>query len=83
MRIVGTNDYGKIKLNLKKLMDEKNITIKNMSRYSNVRYEIVRKYYNNESFWYDGDALAKFCYVLECEIDDLLVYESAKKLQNV
>lgn len=54
-----------------------------MSRYSNVRYEIVRKYYNDESFWYDGDALAKFCYVLECEIDDLLVYKSAKKLQNV
>ena len=64
-------------------MDEKNISINAMSRYSNVRYEVVKKYYNNESFWYDSNTLAKFCYVLECEISDLLVYETAKKFQNI
>ena len=64
-------------------MDKKNISINTMSKYANIRYETVKKYYNNECFWYDSDILAKFCYVLECKVDDLLVYEDNKILQKV
>ncbi len=83
MQIIKKNEYGSIKLNLKYLMDKKNISINTMSKYANIRYETVKKYYNNECFWYDSNILAKFCYVLECEIDDLLVYEDTKMLQKV
>ena len=68
LKKIKSNNYGKINLKLKILMDQKNISINGMSRYANVRYETVRKYYNNENFWYDGETLAKFCYVLECEL---------------
>ena len=83
MQIIKKNEYGSIKLNLRYLMDKKNISINTMSKYANIRYETVKKYYNNECFWYDSNILAKFCYVLECEIDDLLVYEDTKMLQKV
>lgn len=83
MQVIKKNEYGSIKLNLKYLMDKKNISINTMSKYANIRYETVKKYYNNECFWYDSDILAKFCYVLECKVDDLLVYEDNKILQKV
>lgn len=83
MQVIKKNEYGSINLNLKYLMDKKNISINTMSKYANIRYETVKKYYNNECFWYDSDILAKFCYVLECKVDDLLVYEDNKILQKV
>ena len=77
------DEYGSFRINLKKLMDDNNISINEMSRYANVRYETVRKYYNNDCYWYDAEILAKFCYVLECKINELLIYEPTKTLQNV
>lgn len=69
MKLIRTNEYGCVNLNLKNLMDNQNISINRMSRSAKLRYEIVRKYYNNENFWYDREALAKFCYVLNCNIN--------------
>ena len=63
-------------------MDDKMITINEMSRFAKVRYETVRKYYNNDCYWYDGVTLAKFCYVLECDINQLLIYEPSQTIQN-
>lgn len=63
-------------------MDKNNISINEMSRYANIRYETVRKYYHNDCYWYDSEALAKFCYVLGCNIGDLLKYEPQKTLQK-
>lgn len=83
MKVIKKNEYGIIKLNLKKLMDDKNISISAMSRYAKIRYETVRKYYNNDCVWYDADSLAKFCYVLECNISDLLMLDEVKIVQNV
>lgn len=83
VQIIKKNEYGSIKLNLKKLMDEKNISINAMSRYAKIRYETVRKYYNDDCFWYDAEILAKLCYVLECDISDLLMYNEVKIAQNV
>lgn len=40
-----------------------------MSKSAKLRYEIIKKYYNDENFWYDHEALAKFCYVLNCNIN--------------
>lgn len=79
---IKTNEYGSFRLALKELMDEQNISINEMSRYAKVRYETVRKYYNNDCYWYDAEILAKFCYVLECNINELLIYESTITLQN-
>ncbi len=79
---IKANEYGGFRLALKELMDDKDISINEMSRYAKVRYETVRKYYNNDCYWYDAEILAKFCYVLECNINELLIYESKKTLQN-
>lgn len=75
---LGLIDYGKVTLNLKELMDSRGISINQMSQMSQVKYEIVKKYYNNENYSYTGDILAKFCFVLQCDISDILTYIPSK-----
>ena len=43
-----------------------------------VIYEIVKKYYNGENYAFTSEILAKFCYILDCEIDDILIYETSE-----
>lgn len=73
----GTN-FGNVNSNLKQLMDDKHISISTMSKLTNIKYDIVKKYYYEDNYAYTKDILAKFCYVLECNIDDILVYEKKK-----
>lgn len=68
-------DYGFISLKLKELMDTKGISINSLSKMANVKYETVKNYYYNENFIYNGEILAKFCYILNCKIEDILEYE--------
>ena len=34
----------------------------------------IKKYYDNTITRYDSDVLAKFCFVLECDISDIISY---------
>ncbi|MBE6152731.1 MAG: helix-turn-helix transcriptional regulator [Firmicutes bacterium] len=76
--IWGTN-YGKVKLCIKDKMDEKNISISKMSRLSGLKYDVVLNYYYNRIHIYNADILAKFCYVLDCPISTLVIYEKPIK----
>lgn len=71
-------DYGVIEFKLKDLMDKKNITINQMSRKINVAYDIVKKYYYGDNYSISLDILKKFCYILECNIDDIIKYYPSK-----
>lgn len=71
-------NFGNVKLKLNELMDKKGISISTMSKLANVKYEIVKKYYNGENYAFTSEILAKFCYILDCEIDDILIYETSE-----
>ena len=70
-------NFGKVELKLKEIMDEKEISISKMSGAINTRYGIVKKYYNNDCYYVDLNLLAKFCYVLNCHIEDILEYNKS------
>lgn len=67
-------DFGDVIICLKKIMDKKKININKMSRLSKVKYDIVKKYYYGDCYAFNREILAKFCYILECNIADLLIY---------
>lgn len=73
---ITVNDYGKIKICLKEIMDSKNITRNNLAKASNTRFEVINKWYNNEVEKMDLDILARICYVLECSPADIIKYEN-------
>lgn len=73
--VITIKEYGRISLNLKEIMDEKNITRNYLTRVSNTRFEVINKWYNNDVEKMDLDILARICYVLECTPADIIKYE--------
>ena len=73
-------DFGNIAINLKEQMDKKGISINLMSKLSNVKYEIVKKYYYGENYGVTREIVAKFCYILDCNVEDILVYKPPEKM---
>ena len=73
--IVNLKEYGKIKIKLAALMDEKGITRNKMRTLTGVKYEVIDRYYKAENVErIDLDFFAKACFVLNCRIEDLLEY---------
>ena len=61
-----------IELNVKEVMDNKHITVSELSRIADIKYDIVKRYYNGEIIRYDSEILKKFCIYLDCNINDLI-----------
>lgn len=73
--ITELKDYGKINITLKKIMDKKNITIYQMSKLTELKHSTIKSYYTNAPLTrIDLDVVAKICYVLNCDIEDILEY---------
>lgn len=67
-------DYGKIDINLKKIIDSKGISRSKLSTMVAMSYDLVNRYYNNKVSRVDLDVIARFCYVLNCEVNDILKF---------
>lgn len=73
--IIDIKKYGKIIVKLSTVMDEKGVTRNKMRTLTGVKYEVVDRYYKGENIErVDLDFLAKACFVLNCDISDLLEY---------
>ena len=66
--------YGHIEINLKKKMDEKQITRNALARAINTRFEVIDKWYNGHVEKIDADVLARICFVLNCTPGDIISY---------
>ena len=73
--IVYLKEYGKINLKLKEYMGERKITRNALAKRVNTRFEVIDKWYNNRIENIDLDILARICFVLSCDINDILKYE--------
>lgn len=70
-------DYGKVAINLKSIMDTRQVTVYQMSKLTGLKHSTIKAYYTNAPLTrVDLDVLAKFCYVLNCNISDILKYVS-------
>ena len=74
--VVSMKEYGKVKIQLKEIMDKKNITRNHLAKALNTRFEVINKWYNNDVEKMDLDILARLCYVLECSPADIIKYET-------
>ena len=68
------NNYGKININLKEIIDKKGISRSKLSTMVAMNYDLVNRYYNNKVTRVNLDVIARFCYVLECKVDDILKF---------
>lgn len=72
-------DYGEIRFNIKKVMDEKNITKTQLAKRTGLHHQIIDRYYNNKIERYDKDILARICFILNCSLNEIMYYEKPKK----
>ncbi len=75
-----TEEYGHIKVKLAEVLDSRGITRNRLRTLTGSRYEVVDRYYKGVNVeMADLDFLAKVCYVLDCEVSDLLEYQRPEK----
>ncbi|MBE5813466.1 MAG: helix-turn-helix transcriptional regulator [Clostridiales bacterium] len=55
-------------------MDSRDISRNSLAVDANTRFEVVDKWYRGDVEKLDLDVLARFCYVLECDIGDIIEY---------
>ena len=77
--IIQIKDYGKIRIKLKEIMEKKNINKNKLSVLTGIKFDTIQKYYNGEVYRIDVDVLTKFCYALDCEVQDIVEYISSSK----
>lgn len=68
-------DYGKVDINLKQIIDDKKISRSKLSQMVALSYDLVNRYYNNKVSRVDLDVIARFCYILNCNVNDILKYK--------
>lgn len=74
MKIVEIKDYGKVIIKLQEYMEPRGISRNSLAVDANTRFEVVDKWYKGDVEKLDLDVLARFCYVLECGINDIIEY---------
>lgn len=71
-----TEEYGHVRVTLADVLDSRGVTRNKLRTLTGVKYEVIDRYYKGVNVaMADLDFLAKVCYVLECDISDLLKYE--------
>ena len=73
--VVNLGSYGKITIHLKELIEEKGITRYRLAKLADTRFEVVEKWCSGTVERIDSDVLARFCYILNCEITDIIKYK--------
>ena len=68
-------NYGKATIQLKQIIDKKKISRNKLCNMIATNYDLVNRYYNNKVVRIDLDIIARMCYVLDCDINDLIKYE--------
>ena len=72
--IVNLSSYGKITIHLKEMLEERGITRYRLAKLADTRFEVVEKWCSGSVERIDSDVLARFCYILNCEITDIIKY---------
>ena len=73
--VMNIGSYGKISVHLKEIIEERGITRYRLAKLADTRFEVVEKWCSGTVERIDSDILARFCYILDCEITDIIKYD--------
>ena len=62
-------------LTLDKVLKKLNISRYELSKRTDIQYQVIDNYYKNKVKRYDGYVLDRICTALDCDITDILKYK--------
>lgn len=71
-------EFGEIVVKLDDILTKKNITTYELSTSANIRFQTVKALRENTSTRIDFNVLAKICYALGCNVQDIIEYKADK-----
>ena len=76
--VLPTQAYGQVEIRLKEQIDRRGLTRMEVARRTGARFGVIDRWYKGEVGRIDLDVLARLCYVLRCDITDLIRYVPGK-----
>jgi putative transcriptional regulator len=73
--VVTIKDYGCISFHFDKVMDAKGITRNKLAMLTGIRFEVADRLYKGIIERMDIDVLARVCFVLDCQVGDVIKYD--------
>ncbi len=73
------SEFGIIKLHLKELMEDRNISLSKLSFRAEMQRTQLKHYYDGDIQRLDMAVLSRLCYALNCDLHDLLEYVPPEK----
>ncbi|MFB7642807.1 helix-turn-helix domain-containing protein, partial [Peribacillus butanolivorans] len=55
----------RVKSNLKKILDERNLSIRQLATLTDLKFETLRRLYNDDTKQYQRDTIGRICEVLD------------------
>lgn len=68
-------DFGTVYLNLENLIKEKKISKTQLSYKAEISHTQINRFCKNEATRIDFATIARLCTVLDCCVEDLIIYE--------
>jgi putative transcriptional regulator len=72
--IKNMQDYGRVIFKIDQVLEEKKISKNKLEKEANLQRTQLNSYCNNKVKRLDLVTIAKICYVLDCEIEDIMEY---------
>jgi len=73
--VVNINSYGKISIHLKEQIEKNGITRYRLAKLADTRFEVIEKWCSGTVERIDTDVLARFCYILNCNVGDIIKFD--------
>lgn len=73
------NDYGTITLRVKEMIQRKGISKNKLDQLTAIKRSQLNRYCRGDVVRMDLDTIAKLCYALDCDVNELLHYERPEK----
>ncbi len=66
--------YGYVEIHLREMVEKRGLTRNQVATLSNTRFQIIDRWCKGQVERIDADLLARLCYVLDCELKDIIQY---------
>ena len=72
--MINNLNYGKAQYNLKKIIDEKGISLRQIAKEINIPYNMIEKYYADNIQRIDLKIMTRLCFYLDVDYGDIFSY---------